>query len=377
MVNLTWEHMKVQNRFYKGYLVVIMISMITAIVFFSCFTNQIKKKPDSFINNERMYMLQRGDARVMFYNVENLFDTRDDPDHKDEEFLPGAHRHWDEYKYKQKLVKIYKVAAAVGGEEPPELIGLCEIENKGVLIDLIYKTPLSKYNYRVIHKESPDWRGIDVGLLYLNDQFTLLKNEFISLQFPFDTGSKTRDILYAKGILLQDTVHLFVNHWPSRYGGRLSSEPKRVYAASMLRKHIDSVLSVHPYAKIIVMGDYNDEPENKSIQDILKANSQLQNIHRGELYNLSGYLQANTRAGSYKYKGHWNMLDQFIVSGFCLLDSSGLHTSKKSVGVFREKFLLERDHSHVGYKPFRTYLGYRYNKGYSDHLPVFLDLYKF
>jgi predicted extracellular nuclease len=362
----------------KSFYALIAGCLLTSILFFSCFTQENKDAHKLFIdNNDTNDTQQRGDARIMFYNVENLFDTQDDPDHKDEEFLPDADRHWDEYKYKQKLIKIFKVAAAVGGKKPPELIGLCEIENKSVLMDMIYKTPLSKYNYQIIHKESPDWRGIDVALLYIDKHFRLLKNQFIPVKFPFDPDSKTRDILYAKGVLLQhDTVHLFVNHFPSRYGGRLESEPKRIYVARLLRKHIDSVLSVHPLAKIIIMGDYNDEPTNTSIQYVLEADSQFEAIRPGKLYNLSGYLQANTNTGTYKYQGHWNMLDQIIVTGHCLLDTSGLHVNKKSIGIFRESFLLERDRSYVGYKPYRTYLGYRYNKGYSDHLPVYLDVYE-
>jgi predicted extracellular nuclease len=337
--------------------------------------------PDS---SEERHRITPGDStiskesneyRIVFYNVENLFDTKDNPYTKDEEFLPDGDRHWTSYKYRQKLKNIYQVIVAIGGWNPPIIIGLCEVENREVLNDLIKSTPLSRHAYTIVHHESPDHRGIDVALLYRSKKFKLLDKKFIPVKFPFNPSLTTRDILYAKGMLpTQDTIHFFVNHWPSRYGGRLESQPKRVRAAKILKNHIRALQDSTYRSKIIVMGDFNDEPRNKSIKEILNAGSSFHSIKPGNLYNLSGYLQEQKNTGSYKYKGHWNMLDQFIVSGACLTNSEKIHIGKNEASVFRPKFLLEKDNHYVGYKPFRTYLGYRYNGGFSDHLPIYLDL---
>lgn len=319
----------------------------------------------------------RGDIRIMFYNTENFFDTENDPLTEDEAFTPEGDRHWTPYKYDQKLNNIYKVIANIGGWKSPSIVGLCEIENRGVLEDLIHQTPLSKDNYTIIHKNSPDERGIDVGLLYKKKVFRVIDQQFIPVTFSFAPDVKTRDILHVKGIIEpRDTLHLFVNHWPSRYGGRLESQPKRVHAARILKQHVDSVVSNNKNARVVIMGDFNDEPHNKSLNDILNAQTEWETIRPDQLYNLSGVLQDHQDIGSYKYKGHWNMLDQFIVSGNLLLDTSSLYTEKNSTGIFHPDYLLEEDQQNVGQEPYRTFLGYKYNGGFSDHLPVYLDLYQ-
>jgi predicted extracellular nuclease len=316
----------------------------------------------------------RGDVRIMFYNVENYFDTIDNPLTKDEEFTPDGNRYWTPYKYFAKAKKIYKVIATLGKWNPPEIIGLCEIENKEVLKEIAYKTPLIKFEYGIVHKDSPDWRGIDVGMLYNKKKVTIIKKHFININFPFDPEKTTRDILHATCRISQDTLHIFINHWPSRYGGRLQSEPKRMYVATLLKKTIDSIQMANPRAKIVVMGDFNDEPENESITKGLRVVNDLNKIEPNKLYNLSSLIQQKSNEGSYKYKGNWNILDQIIVNGNLLVINKGLSTSPENANIFSEEFLLEEDKQHFGYKPFRTYLGYRYNKGYSDHLPIYLDL---
>ena len=310
----------------------------------------------------------------MFYNVENLFDTYDDSLTNDQEFLPDGKRYWNNHKYYTKINQIYKVITAVGQWNPPAVIGLCEIENRKVLNDIVNNTPLVKFEYQIIHKDSPDRRGIDIGLLYREDLFIPIQKEFIPIHFPNNPESKTRDILYVKGIANNtDTLHLFVNHWPSRWGGQLESEHKRLFVASVLKSKIDSILSYNTSSNIIVTGDFNDYAENKSIQSILNANIEMGN-NPDCLYNLSYSLSSKTNLGSHKYQGEWGILDQFIVSGNLLNIQNKTYTTIDDIHIYDAEFLLEPDESHFGYMPKRTYIGYKYNGGFSDHLPTYLIL---
>jgi predicted extracellular nuclease len=321
-------------------------------------------------NSERSF-------RYMFYNVENLFDTEDDPEKRDEEFLPTEGKFWNKYRYKDKLFKIYQVITAVGEWQAPEIVGLCEIENRKVLEDLIARTPLYNAGYKIIHFESPDSRGIDVGMLYRENAFEPLIQEKIPVRFSGDRRS-TRDILYVKGVVYSvDTIHVYVNHWPSRWGGQLETEQKRMRAASVLRKHVDSVFHADKNPNIIISGDLNDYPDNKSLTENLRAHTDKYDKARDELlYNLSYYLQFLENQGSHKYHGEWGVLDQLIVSGNLLNQSQTLQTSLDHASVFSEDFLLEDDEKYTGKIPNRTYIGYKYNGGFSDHLPVYIDFFK-
>jgi predicted extracellular nuclease len=313
--------------------------------------------------------------RVVFYNVENLFDTQKDSLTLDEEFLPGGLRYWTYNRYQQKLQNISRVITSIGGWNPPEIIGLCEIENHRVLYDLCYKSSLSKLKYKIIHQESPDLRGIDVALLYQPKSFFPISYKAIPVKFPHSPEATTRDILYVCGKAKnKDTIHIFVNHWPSRLGGQLVSEPNRIAAASILRCAVDSIFAIRPQAKIIILGDLNDYPDNKSLTEVLLAKRDFGQLASNELYNLSAFLEKSSRIGSHKFDGDWGVLDQIIVSGALLNASNGLTAKKEHVFIFDPDFLLEDDENFTGKKPFRTYIGYRYHGGYSDHLPVFLDL---
>ena len=311
----------------------------------------------------------------MFYNVENLFDTFDDSLKNDEDFLPESNHFWNNHKYYTKLNHIYKVITAVGGWNPPAIIGLCEIENRKVIDDLINNTPLVKHEYQVIHKESPDRRGIDVGFLYRQDLFKPISNSFIPINFPNNPENKTRDILYVKGITNKlDTLHIFINHWPSRWGGQLESEDRRLFVASVLRSKVDSIFNQNTNSNIIITGDFNDYPNNKSIIKVLSANQNFDVIKPNSLYNLSAYLYKTKNIGTHKYQGEWDVLDQFIVSGNLLNSENNMYTSKTDVHILNKDFLLEPDDSYYGFKPNRTYIGYKYNGGFSDHLPTYLIL---
>ncbi len=313
--------------------------------------------------------------RIMFYNTENFFNVTHDTLKLDDQFLPDGDHHWTWDKYKHKANNIAKVITAVGGWQPPDIVGLCEVENRYCVDGLVKFSPLEKFNYQIIHKESPDRRGIDVALLYQKNTFTPISNSFIQIDFPFNKEKKTRDIIYVKGYTNKyDTLHIFVNHWPSRWGGQLESEPNRMFLASVMRSKVDSIFGTNKNANIIIIGDLNDEPDNKSLLETLKAQGKFDNIKSNELYNLSYYLQFEKNICSYKYHGHWGTLDQCIVSGALLLKNQALYTSLDDAHVFKADFLLEKDDSYYGVRPFRTYLGFKYHGGFSDHLPVYIDL---
>jgi hypothetical protein len=309
----------------------------------------------------------------MFYNVENLFDPFNDTLTNDDEFLPQGIRNWSWERYRKKCIAIGKVIVAVGGEEAPELVGLCEVENRFVLEGIVRYGPLVKLGYEIVHRDSPDHRGIDVALLYQPERFRLLSHHFFPVYYKNQTQSKTREILYAKGITMtEDTLHVFVNHWPSRWGGQLESEHKRLAAATTLRSRLDSLWQRNSDSQIIVMGDFNDYPQNTSLSKVLNAGRPILNSGR-KLYNLA---MDWDYGGSHKYQGHWGMLDQILVTHSILKGKGILQCEASDFHVFQAPYLLEEDPTYLGRKPFRTYFGYKYQGGFSDHLPVYLDLWR-
>lgn len=324
-------------------------------------------------NFESSFRGEKG-IRIMFYNCENLFDTQDDTLKNDADFLPEGNYHWTNYRYWEKQQRIAKTISAVGGWEAPEIIGLVEIENAHVLINLTKNTSISGHKYSFVHYESPDLRGIDVALLYRPEKFWKTYSRAIPVVFPFDTASKTRDILYVKGVVLdQDTLHVFVNHFPSRLGGQFVSQPKRNYVASILKQLTDSIMLVDSCAKIVIMGDFNDNPTDESILTFLGAKPANGYKGRG-LYNLM-----NSDSNSIKthfYRGptgiEWSTLDQIIVSSSLTYCPKGLLCGKAF--VFEADFLFEQDNADNRI-PKRTFIGMKYNDGFSDHLPVYVDLY--
>ncbi len=311
--------------------------------------------------------------RVMFYNVENLFDPFDDSLTRDEEFTPTGQRHWTWSKMEAKLNGIYKVVMAVGELDPPVIVGMCEVENGFVLHKLVHDTPLSKFEYRVVHRESPDPRGIDVALLYRPDRFQLQEKKFVPVIFPDDSTRKTREILYVRGFLGGDTLHVFVNHWPSKYGGELESENGRFAAAITLKRKVDSIRVFYPDARILIMGDLNDEPESAPVVEGLGACEKESPTCPSGLINITAILK-NRGFGSYKYQGVWGIIDQIIVSQSLLSGKHRLYTSPQKAAVFESEQLLEPDKQYSGKRPYRTFIGYRYHGGFSDHLPVYIDL---
>lgn len=303
-------------------------------------------------------------ATVVFYNVENLFDTINDPVINDEEFLPEAEKEWNSERYAKKLADLSRVLGAVNPEELPEIIGLCEVENRQVVEDLAATAPLAQGNYQTVHIDSPDKRGIDVALLFRKGEFKLIHHEALLV----DPGFETRDILHVYGKLGKDKIHLFVNHWPSRWGGLEKSQPNRLVAAETLKTKVDELLADDPEAKIIIMGDMNDEPDNKSLAEVL--NAQAPNS-KAELYNLMIPLDEQHK-GSYNYRGNWNMLDNLVVSA-SVLRGKGFVVTDQLGQVFQQEWMEYRNKKGQ-VSPNRTYGGPNYYGGISDHFPVYLQL---
>ncbi len=313
--------------------------------------------------------------RVMFYNVENLFDTQNDPLKNDDEFLPEGRMNWTSQKYRKKLKNISQVITGVGEMHPPAIVGLCEIENDRVISDLVRKSALRAQGYEYIITDSPDERGIDVALLYQPHRYKLLKHSEYGIVSRNSSVRPTRNILHAEGkVISGDTLDVFVCHFPSRSGGKRETEPARINAAALLRSKIDSLFATRRKANIIVMGDFNDRPNDKSLFRTLKARSLNYHRSNGELYNLFFHRLKEPDFGSYLYQGRWEMLDQFIVSGFLLNPQNSITVKEEKAYVFKADFLLQNDAKSGGKRPFRTNLGPKYLGGFSDHLPVFMDL---
>ena len=313
--------------------------------------------------------------KVVSYNVENYFDCVDDSLTNDAEYLPGGMRGWNYAKYLKKQANISKVITAIGGWDAPAIIGLCEIESEKCLRDLTHYSGLKNLKYKYLHCESPDPRGVDVAMLFQPKMFKPIHNEAISIRYPDAPLSKTRDILFASGIVpTGDTLHCFVCHFPSRLGGELESEDRRIFVASVLRHKVDSLFVNNSRPNILIMGDFNDYPTNESILKVLKAEPPTEKASNSSLYNLM-YPIHFAGKGSHKHEGEWGALDQIIVSGNLLNPGNNIFTLVSDTHVFDADFLLINDDKFLGKEPFRTYNGMKYQGGFSDHLPVYVDLW--
>ncbi len=307
---------------------------------------------------------------VAFYNVENLFDTIDTSNKKDEEFLPSAEKNWNTEKYLKKCDDLGRVIWSIDSVNYPSLVGLAEVENDLALRGLVSSKYLQNADYQIVWHDGPDKRGIDCVLLYRADDFEVLESFGIPVVNPEDTSFVTRDILYVNGLLKGDLIHVFVNHWSSRWGGTEASSPKRELAASILKNKVDELVGEDPEAKIIIMGDMNDEPTNKSLNDVLLAQDNDENPQSG-LVNLM-YDDDNRGEGSYNYRGNWNMIDNIVVSASLIDAPKGVSTTIDNGYVFHQSF-MEYVNSKGEMSPNRTY-GSSYYGGISDHFPVYMTL---
>ena len=311
-----------------------------------------------------------GEFAFMFYNTENFFDSEDDSLTTDDEFTAKADRRWNSGRMHAKAERLGKVILAAGKWNPPVFAGLCEIENLHVLELLTGMAPLANYHYKIVQKDSPDRRGIDVALIYRPDLFKPFEYRAIEVNDPNDRSFRTRDILRVSGIFNKcDTLHVFVNHWPSRYGGIMETEKLRKLAAETLRKSIMELQMKFPKAKIICMGDFNDSPADESIVRFLGAKKVDNPSMAGELVNLSAEW-VNDPVQTIKGQYTWEVFDQLLVSDY-FLEKNDCYESPKAE-ILKAEFLLEPDVKFGGVKPRRTYVGFKYQEGFSDHLPVVL-----
>jgi predicted extracellular nuclease len=312
---------------------------------------------------------------VVFYNVENLFDIYNDPKTNDDEFTPGSPKQWNEEKYKKKITDIAKVLSSINEKELPSLIGLAEVENQKVLEDLVASSKLKKGKFGIVHYDSKDERGIDVALLYNKDEIELLDSKAIPVVFGFDVEDVTRDILYVKCRIKGDEIyHLFVNHWPSRTPNEQDSEIKRITAAVALRKEVDNILNFENNARIIIMGDFNDEPTNKSVLQILGAGNKRKNFNYRDLYNMMYDIHNVSNEGSVTYKDSWQMFDQLIISPSLFNTTRGYYLTFTDGKVYKDESVLFKNEQTGFTSPNKTYGGDTYYGGVSDHLPVYLIL---
>ena len=309
-------------------------------------------------------------GRVIFYNVENLFDTINDPAIQDEEFLPQSKNGWNTKKYKVKLNHIAKTFAALLDTIQPFVIGMSEVENRKVLEDLVAQPALKKFNLGIIHHDSPDERGIDVAVLYNQETIKVAFDATLKVEFPFDKEDRTRDILYVKTYVNEgEPVWLFVNHWPSRRGGKDDTENKRLYAAKVMKDKIENIYLGEHFARVVVMGDFNDNPDDASLVSL----SNLNNKSKAEpMVNLMKPLEEK-KEFTLKYKAESDIFDQFIVSQNLLDKKSPYFIRNSSANIFSPSFLLF-NHPKNGMIPNRTYANGRWVGGYSDHLPVYCDI---
>ena len=315
---------------------------------------------------------------IGFYNVENLFDTINQPDVNDEEFTPeGANRYTPQV-YLDKLDKLTEVLSQIATDVSPDgfsILGCAEIENKSVLEDLCRHPKLKNRNYQIVHYNSPDVRGVDVAMLYNPKYFTPKFSESLYVELKNADGNLyyTRDILYCSGDYLGETIHIMVGHWPSRRGGEQASAPGRAKAASVCKHKVDSIRAVNPNAKIIVMGDLNDDPTSYSVAKVLNATGKISEAKNDKMYNpWTGYY--NKGIGTLAYNDAWNLFDQIIISPAWLNKEQAGFFYKKAV-IFKKEFMLQNDGRFKGY-PLRTYDFNRYVGGYSDHFPTYLLMLK-
>jgi len=357
--------------------------VLIIIIFSSCTsTKQVATEPQK---DTKLYEL----ATVGFYNLENLFDTIVDPDPNkilQDEFTPNGKNHWTGSHYKKKIVDMSNIIAKLGSNIPtksvsivgadakstaPMIVGLSEVENKGVVVDLTQSEALKPYNYGVVHYESPDRRGIDVALIYRKDFVTIKSSESRRLYFPEVDDFRTRDQLVVEADLKGESIYIIVNHWPSRRGGEKRSSPRREAAAKLSRSIVDSLTVLNPNAKIIVMGDLNDDPTNKSVKKVLNTSADKNNIEEGQMYNPMEKKYKNGN-GTGAYNDVWNLFDQLIISK-PLVVSDTKSWKYYNAKIYKSSELIQQSGKYKNY-PKRTYSFGSWIGGYSDHFPVYLFL---
>ena len=311
---------------------------------------------------------------VAFWNLENFYDPFVDSTCAYNEFTENGTQHWTKTRFYDKRNNLYKAILSFSKAQPIGIMGVCEVENEFVLNALFAQTPLKRFNYRWVHYDGPDRRGIDPAIVYSKDIFQLIHSEAIPFNNPNDTSMVSRDIIYAKfHDYHSDTLHCFVNHWPSKYRGELETVEARNCAAEILRRKVDSIVAVVPDAKIIIMGDFNDTPNTPCIRQVLGA-KHLSEIQKNDLLvNLFAKAEEVGFKGTLKHQESWSVFDQIIVSK-SLINNNSLYCTLSDARIIHEPMLLTEDATYHGVKLNRTYIGPKYQGGFSDHLPVVLLL---
>jgi endonuclease/exonuclease/phosphatase family metal-dependent hydrolase len=315
-------------------------------------------------------------ACLGFYNLENLFDTINDPDISlNFEFSPESDKHYNTYKYFKHLDNLADVISRIGTELTPAgvtILGVAEVENRSVLEDLVKREAIKDRDYQIVHYDSPDFRGIDVALLYQGNAFEVTNSKVYLYNNPLDTSYTSRDQLLVSGILDGEEIHIIVNHWPSRRGGQKASEPKRIAAAEVTRHIVDSLLQKDENAKIVIMGDLNDDPVDKSVYNTLRAKGKIKKMKEGDLFNPM-YNLYKKGIGSLAYRDNWNLFDNIIITQALLREDMGFHFFKAK--VFNKRFMKNQSGRYKGY-PKRAFVGSSFLGGYSDHFPTYIYLIK-
>lgn len=310
-------------------------------------------------------------AIVAFYNLENLFDAEDDPKTNDKDFLPTGFRQWDETRYRTKLTNLASVISVIGSADGPDVLGVIEMENRRVLEDLVAEPAIASRKYQIAHFDSPDPRGIDVGLLYKPEHFTLKSQRAVPLPLP-DTTMGTRDLLVVEGQLNGDPITFMVCHWPSRRSG-LKALNRRMSVAKQTRRVIDEQLKANPQARILLMGDMNDAPTDSSVVHLLNASADLQKVAKNQLYNAFYDLQVQGKGTMY-YRNRPDVFDMMLLSAG-LTTGPGLHFKPYSAAIYSPERLTSPQTKFPG-EPLGSFIGRKYLGGYSDHFPVYLTLTK-
>lgn len=320
--------------------------------------------------------------KVVFYNIENFFDTINDPEVLDDEFTPDGPKKWNAAKYNKKLSNMERVFFDIAAidKDYPIVIGVSEVENRNVLEDIIATPKLAPANYRIAHFDSPEARGVDVAFLYRPDVFKLEGQKPVKTVIPSLPEFKTRDILTMWGTIENEPFFFMVAHWPSRLGGKEASEFKRIAVGEQMRSIADSVLKANPATKVVAMGDFNDDPTDKSIAQGLGAKSKLKGLVAGDLYApYAEMLKAGF--GTLAYGDAWNIFDNIVVTENLANGSTGVLKLQKAPGskydgnIFKQHYMLQKEGQYKGY-PLRTYVGNNFQGGFSDHFPVYIYIGK-
>ncbi len=323
-------------------------------------------------NNSNSYQV----TSIGFYNVENLFDTINTPDVNDEDFTPKGLNKWDSKKYIEKLDRLAEVISLIGIDHTPDgpaVLGLAEVENKNVVYDLTQHARIKSRGYQIVHYDSPDKRGIDVALIYQPKYFKVESSSTHTLTIPEKDDFFTRDMLLVSGKFMGERTHFIVAHWPSRRGGEKRSSPLREAAGLLAKSIIDSItLAEGENAKVIFMGDLNDDPVNKSVRLNMNSKGNTAQVVTGSMFNPFEELYKKG-IGSLAWQDTWNLFDQILMTPAYVLNQSGFYFHKAF--VFNKAFLTQKDGRFKGY-PWRSFAGGSYLAGYSDHFPTFILLKK-